>query len=100
MSVYAERPWTNNGTASTGPFASAPEQLESERLQIALEQQSPTPQRQLFRPRFGYRTDAIGITDVINVDDVWRTPNDGNPGGYGEINSTQTNTFQRDFGGA
>lgn len=41
------------------------------------------PQIQLFPPRFGYRQDALGIEDIIHLDDIWhRWDFTGNQSGY------------------
>jgi len=59
-----------------GPFANAQEALltraiRSVTLPAMMIQdivRPPLPQIQLFRPRYGYRTRAIGIMDVMDVD--------------------------------
>lgn len=118
-SVYARRAWNQwlNGPGSkyrdtpgfavndvaNGPNQMAGERLVTDRLVAAIEQQAPTPQRVLFRPRFGRPRVILGIEDIIDVDDIYRvprTPNDANPGGPAEINSSSSPTFVNDLGRA
>jgi len=63
-----------------GPFANIQEALltraiRSVTLPASMIQdivRPPLPQVQLFPPRFGYRTRALGIKDVMNVDDEFQ----------------------------
>lgn len=34
----------------------------------------PLPQVELFRSRYGYRTREIGISDIMNVDEIYAEP--------------------------
>jgi hypothetical protein len=74
------------------PWSSLQERIVSERLGIAdvpgdvLALQSPPPQvvRPLFPPRFGYRTTALGIRDVLSINRFYPAPTNGTGslGGY------------------
>lgn len=107
--VYARRPWNDYLTgdkygdtpgfaeddSSLGPNARKKERGATDRLAKDIQEQAPTPQRMLFRPRFGYGREALGIEDVLNVDDIYKAPRvplDGNPGGPAETNSSSTPT--------
>lgn len=73
-----------------GPDRSNDERIRTNRMMQALMGQPPVPQVPLFRPRFGHRVEAYGITDVLNVDITFRPPNIGTwySGGPGETNSS------------
>ena len=102
-SKYRDTPGFAVDHAPTGPNASAGETLVTDRLIEAIASQAPTPQRVLFRPRFGTSRVILGIEDLVDVDDIYRQPrkpNDANPGGPAEINSSSSRTYVNDLGGA
>jgi hypothetical protein len=78
----------------TRPWASLPERIVTDALSVAtipgdvLALQSPPPPvvRPLFPPKYGYRTTALGIEDVISVDRQFPAPSTnfytGTQGGY------------------
>jgi hypothetical protein len=69
----------------TRPWASLPERILTDRLSIAtvpgdvLALQSPPPPvvRPLFPPKYGYRTDALGLQDVLQVNSLFPSPTNG-----------------------
>lgn len=104
---YNEKPWgmpeEGRGVPNqaVGPDRSNVERITGERLQNALLAQSVPPPVRLFRPRFGYRVDALGIADVLNVDILYRPPNPGSwwAGGPSETNSSSTySNYDATFG--
>jgi len=101
---YGETPgFAEDGMPNGGAFPQAMEVVTTDNLALALSTQSPTPERPLFRPRFGYNMRAMGVQDVINVDGIYNphTPNeDPNPGGPGEINSSSSPAFFNTIGQA
>lgn len=49
-------------------------------------------QSQPFRPRFGYRTRALGIDDVVNVDAIFAEPRNDYTGGPASIEGSSRPT--------
>lgn len=77
------KPW--QVTDPVGPNMSNEERYTSVQLLRAMSQQPPSRAVPLFRARFGYRTAALGLGDVLNVDAIYKQPrNDfsGGPAGY------------------
>lgn len=78
----------------TKPWASLPERILTDSLTVAdipgdvlaLQSAPPPVVRPLFPPRFGYRTTAPGIRDVLQADKVYPSPSTnfytGTQGGY------------------
>lgn len=104
---YNEKPWgmPDEGMSAPnqalGPDRSNVERITGERLQQALIAQAVPPTVQLFRPRYGYRVEALGIADVLNVDIMFSPPNSGSwwAGGPGETNSSSTySNYEATFG--
>jgi len=62
--VYAPKPWASNEERLTTEALSAAT-IPGNILQETV--RPPLPRVQLFPPRFGYRTEAIGIRDVLDV---------------------------------
>lgn len=90
-SKYRDTPgFAVDGDPANGANPMAGEVVVTDRLLDAVEAQAPTPQRMLFRPRFGYNMRALGIEDVVEVNDRYRTPNDANAGGYPAIESSSS----------
>jgi hypothetical protein len=64
------------------PWATKEEQLTTQAIAMALASapevqdtvRPPLPQVNLFPPRFGYRTRAIGVADVVDVDELYKAP--------------------------
>lgn len=78
-SVYGIRPWTRDPDwAYLRPWAGNEERLTQQAIDAALipgylladQVRPPLEQVQLFRPRFGYRTRALGVEDIIDIDRV------------------------------
>jgi hypothetical protein len=65
--VYAPKPWASNEERLVT------ESLNANSAPADLLRQMPPapPRRELFPPRFGYRVDAIGIDDVVKIDEVF-----------------------------
>jgi hypothetical protein len=93
--VYAPKPWGEPGSpvVPLRPWGSNEERLTVTALasvaNLTAEQISqirpPLPRVQLFPPRFGYRIDAFGIRDVVNVNTVYpgaRIDYSGSNSGY------------------
>ena len=74
-------PWTSNESAKIGQALQAMT-MDHDALQDLV--RPPLPQVQLFPPQFGYRTEAIGLDDVVSVDRTYHTRIDfsGTPSGY------------------
>lgn len=77
--VYAPRPWTRRPDwAYLRPWATNEERLTQQAIEVATipgqqladQVRPPLDQVQLFRPRLGYRTRALGIDDIIDIDRV------------------------------
>lgn len=77
--VYDNRPWNRPPDwAYLRPWATNEERLTQQAIQAALvpgqelvdQVRPPLDQVQLFPPRFGYRTRALGIDDIIDIDNV------------------------------
>lgn len=78
----------------TRPWASLPERILTDALGvadipgdvIALQSAPPPVVRPLFPPRFGYPTEALGIQDVLQIDQRYPSPStnfySGTQGGY------------------
>jgi hypothetical protein len=103
--VYNQRPWgmpaPTVDNQALGPNQSNQERIRGERMAMQLAMSAVPPQVQLFRPRFGYRVDALGIQDVLNVDILYSPPNGGTwfSGGPAEINSTSVySNYSATFG--
>ena len=76
-SRYARRAWGDALEEPVGPDRVITEICEQGGGQVA---------RVLFPQRFGYNRDAPGISDIIDVDEMWQMPRDtfytGGPGSY------------------
>ena len=77
--VYDDRPWNRRPDWTyLRPWASNEERLTQQALEAALAPgailaeavRPPLDQVQLFPPRFGYRTRALGVEDIIDIDRV------------------------------
>lgn len=72
-------PGIADGDYRLGPNESNEERLVSEALaalagepaEVIAQRRPPLPQVQLFPPRFGYRVDALGIRDVVRLDEIY-----------------------------
>jgi hypothetical protein len=76
------------------PWASLPERILTDALGVAdipgdvlaLQSAPPPVVRPLFPPKYGYRTTALGIQDVLQVDKTYPSPSanfyTGTQGGY------------------
>lgn len=53
----------------------------------------PLPQVQLFRPRFGYRTRELEISDIMDVDQLYAQPRTDLSGGIGGFEGTSRNSL-------
>lgn len=90
-SVYNRRPWNENETQPDtrgprydymGPFSDIQDQLTSQALAantvpgefLADIVRPPLPQVQLFRSRYGYRVRELGISDIMDVDEIYAEP--------------------------
>lgn len=76
------RPWQTNEERLTSQALQAVAQLPAEVIQQI---RPPLPRVQLFPPKFGYRVDAFGIRDVVNVNTIYpgaRTDYSGSNSGY------------------
>lgn len=84
----------------TAPDASADDAATSRLVQAATMSASalrktvrpPLPQVELFRPRFGYRTRTLGISDIMNVDEVLKEPRVNYGGTPAGIESSSRNS--------
>ena len=95
---YGETPGFAPIDQSIGPFALNDDRVTAERMVAALANMPEPTQRPLFRPRFGYNMRAISITDVAQVDTVFRTPADANPGGPASIDGSSRNSYANTLG--
>lgn len=77
--VYDDRPWNRPPDWTyLRPFSSNEERLTQQALEAATAPgamladvvRPPLDQVQLFRPRTGYRTRALGLEDIIDIDRV------------------------------
>ena len=106
-SVYARRPWNNTPEPDEevarydymGPYTSD----QAMRLGQALSSTTvpseyladlvrpPLPQVQLFRSRYGYRTRELGISDIMDIDEIYLEPR-VDSGGNGGFEGTSRNS--------
>lgn len=80
--VYAPRPWTSNEERLVSQ-ALASASIPGYILQAQV--RPPLPRVQLFPPRFGYRTEPIGIQDILDIDRTFpgaRVDYSGSNSGY------------------
>jgi len=91
--TYDDRPYnkTVKEAMQLGPNALQPERLTSDRILATLSNVSmisaAVTQLQTFRPKFGYRTRALTVSDVVNADSLFEsdftdTYFTGAPAGY------------------
>jgi len=76
------RPWQSNEERLTSQALGAIAQMPAAVIQQI---RPPLPRVQLFPPRTGYRVDAFGIRDVVNVSTIYpgsRTDYSGSNSGY------------------
>lgn len=66
--VYAPKPWGSNEERLMGEALSVAN-IPGDVIQQTV--RPPLPLVQLFPPRFGYRTDPIGIRDVLDVNTTY-----------------------------
>jgi len=52
----------------------------------------PLPQVELFRPRFGYRSRELGISDIMDVDEIYAEPRSDSSGGVAGFEGSSRNT--------
>lgn len=52
----------------------------------------PLPQVELFRPRFGYRTRELQISDIMDVDAIYDEPHSDYSGGVAGFEGTSRNS--------
>lgn len=98
---YLRRPWDSEERTVRydymGPFGNLEEALTARALSAAtmpgdqLSELVRPPLKQInpFPPRFGYRTRALGIGDIMDVDDIYRQPKFA--GGFGAYEGTSRN---------
>jgi hypothetical protein len=77
--VYGRRPWGSPPVQIQKPNQTHEQYLTGLALESAMSmtadqirQIRPPVPVQLFPPRFGYRTEALGIEDIINVDQIYQ----------------------------
>ena len=88
-----------------GPFGSVQERLLSQALnsitmpaaQIQAVVRPNLPQVDPFRPKFGYRTRAIAITDVMNVDEEFQPERVDFTGSQAGYKGTERNAQDQGF---
>jgi hypothetical protein len=71
---YDSRPWNDDPMAPvTRPAAGEELPVEEVLAMLQMPQVMPreVPADVMFRTRFGYRTRALDIRDIINIDDVY-----------------------------
>lgn len=80
--------------SSSRPWGSKEEEFTTQAIQAAIASgpelqdmiRPPLPQVNLFPPRFGYRTAELGVNEVVDVNEIYRTPPasnfSGSPAGY------------------
>lgn len=67
--VQIARPNPTYEDAVTGAALQAAMSESAEQIRAI---RPPLPQIQLFPPRFGYRQEALGIDDIVRLDDIYR----------------------------
>ena len=98
---YAINPWMQTPIPLKKPWSSYEDQLTAKSLAAAM---TWTPQEirdirppipiDLFPPRFGYRQQALGITDVVNIDDAYsRRDFSGKQSGWGSTSYPSLNQY-------
>lgn len=97
--VYGRRPWNiwDRGPADPvtavvgtgGPDERNDSKVVRERILSSLTQLATYKEPVLFRPRFGYDTAALGVSDILpDTAEQWQNPNDApNTGSPAEVNS-------------
>lgn len=101
-SVYDRRAW--NAYNAAPPWQSNEERLCGEALAANANMSSdqiasirpPIPRVGLFPPKFGYRQDAIGIRDIVQIDNVFpgaRVDYSGSTSGYSGTSYPSLNQF-------
>lgn len=99
--VYDDRPWNRSADWTyLRPFSSNEERLTQQALESALVPgqfladmvRPPLDQVQPFRPRFGYRTRALGPQDIIDIDRVVPVPRQDLTGEWSGFSGTSRNT--------
>jgi len=92
-SVYARRPWNRRPEEQEddsdnirydylGPHSSRDQALMTQAIASVTTPgeyltdivRPPLPQVQLFRPRYGYRTRELEISDIMDVDEIYDEP--------------------------
>lgn len=73
---YSNRPWSQTNIQRANPTYE--DAMQARTLATALEmtadqirQIRPPMPIELFPPRFGYRDEALGIADVVSLDDIY-----------------------------
>lgn len=107
---YDRRPWDQDERTPRydyiGPWASKEEMLTTQALIAAtvpgadLQElvRPPLAQIEPFRPRFGYRTRALSINDVVDVDAIYQQPASTRyTGGLSGYEGTQRNAQGQGF---
>jgi len=52
----------------------------------------PLPQVQLFRSRYGYRSRELGISDIMDIDEIYAEPRSDASGGIGGFEGSSRNS--------
>lgn len=81
--VYAPKPWASNEERLVSEALASVASIPGSVLQATV--RPPLPRVQLFPPRFGYRTDEIGIRDILDIDVTFpgaRVDYSGSASGY------------------
>lgn len=101
-SVYGHRPWSQRPDDSIsdataipynylGPYENRDQQMVGQALASVTTPgdvlgdvvRPPLTQVQLFRSRYGYRTRQLGISDIMDVDQIYAEPRTELTGGAG-----------------
>lgn len=107
--MYGPRPWSEKPRYSyLGPFSSNEERLVQQSLAAAqlpgyeLQEvvRPPLPQIELFPPRYGYRTAAYGIDDIMGAQRSYPTRLSWFSGGPGSFQASSRDTLGNGIGAA
>lgn len=99
---YSNRPWMQNVPVQVKrPNASYEDSMTAEALSASMGEPAesirmrrPPMPIELFPPRFGYREEAFGIADVVQVDNIYqRRDFSQRQSGYGGTSYPSLNQF-------
>lgn len=87
------RPWQSNEERLCGEALAANATMDSNQIAAI---RPPIPRVGLFPPKFGYRQEAFGIRDVVQIDNVYpgaRIDYSGSTSGYSGTSYPSLNQF-------